>query len=110
MHTLDDAASTLSPPRQAAVVVKLRTSTTGGATATQAPPKRFACPHCAGSVLRIHRRWIDRLVGALIFMHVRRYRCGAPGCNWRGNLRCLSYAGPRRGVSSRFSEGPQATS
>ena len=73
-----------------------------------APAKRFACPHCAGPVLRIHRRWIDRLVGALILMHVRRYRCKTPDCDWRGNLRCLSYAWPRRGISSRYSDSSQA--
>jgi hypothetical protein len=44
-----------------------------------------ACPRCNGSVYRIHRRVIDKLV--CIFIPIRRYRCHSDDCRWEGNLR-----------------------
>lgn len=43
-----------------------------------------SCPHCASPVSRVHRRFVDRLCGALILLPLRRYRC--VGCGWQGNL------------------------
>lgn len=50
---------------------------------------RYTCPRCggAGSTLdmqRIPRRFVDRLVSALVSRH--RYRCRQPGCEWVGNV------------------------
>jgi predicted RNA-binding Zn-ribbon protein involved in translation (DUF1610 family) len=41
------------------------------------------CPRCGGSVQRIRRRWIDRMLSA--FAPLRRYRCHSPRCGWEGN-------------------------
>lgn len=46
--------------------------------------RRPACPACGGSVARIHRRLIDRLISMVVLRH--RYRCLALGCGWEGNL------------------------
>ncbi len=40
------------------------------------------CPRCGGSVHRIHRRWIDRVVS--VVLPVRRYSCRDHDCGWRG--------------------------
>jgi hypothetical protein len=44
-----------------------------------------ACPRCGGTVQRIRRRWIDRVLS--VFARLRRYRCHSPLCGWEGNLR-----------------------
>lgn len=44
------------------------------------------CPRCAGSVVRIKRVWLDRIISALLFP-VHRYRCEQLGCNWEGRLK-----------------------
>jgi hypothetical protein len=46
----------------------------------------FACPECRSSVVRVHRRLIDLLIGVLIVMPLRRYQCRNRNCNWHGNL------------------------
>lgn len=46
---------------------------------------RHTCPHCNGPIYRVRRRVVDVLLS--VFVPVRRYRCGAIGCNWEGNLR-----------------------
>jgi hypothetical protein len=41
------------------------------------------CPKCHGEKFyRIHRRFYERILG--VGMHVRRYRCSDPQCNWEG--------------------------
>jgi len=44
------------------------------------------CPHCNGPVIRVRRRFVDRLVSLL--MPVQRYRCRMKGwgCDWEGIL------------------------
>jgi hypothetical protein len=53
--------------------------------ASHAAHKR-KCPQCNGSVVRVRRRFIDRLMSLITPMH--RYRCGLNGwgCDWKGNL------------------------
>ena len=44
------------------------------------------CPACgAHSLNRVQRRFIDHLLG--MFGRVRRYRCYAFNCQWKGNLK-----------------------
>jgi hypothetical protein len=43
------------------------------------------CPLCAGYVVRIHRRYIDRVISW--FVPVHRYKCRDYNCQWQGNLR-----------------------
>jgi len=47
-------------------------------------PARRTCPHCGESVLRIHRRVIDRLYS--LYHPVYRYQCTSLECGWQGNL------------------------
>lgn len=42
------------------------------------------CPRCGDALMRVHRRFVDRLWSLL--QPVRRYRCDNPGCGWVGNL------------------------
>ncbi|WP_324778455.1 hypothetical protein [Thiobacillus sedimenti] len=47
---------------------------------------RHTCPACKRhGLVRIRRRFIDRLIG--LFVRQRRYRCTHPACLWEGNLR-----------------------
>jgi len=43
------------------------------------------CPRCYGSVMRVRRRYIDRLISVVVPVH--RYHCISPSCGWTGNLR-----------------------
>jgi hypothetical protein len=45
---------------------------------------------CTGSVDRIRRRPIDRIVS--LFVPVQRYRCLNLACGWEGNLRPVARA------------------
>ena len=54
---------------------------------TKKPPlAEPLCPHCKGPVIRVRRRFVDRLISLLI--PVQRYRCRMKGwgCDWEGNL------------------------
>ena len=42
------------------------------------------CPKCNGPVFREHRRLMDRLIS--LIRPVRRYRCDAHLCQWKGVL------------------------
>lgn len=46
--------------------------------------RRAQCPWCQGTVERIHRRFIDRLMSPILPRY--RYRCLSLGCDWEGNL------------------------
>ena len=46
-----------------------------------------ACPKCSGSIMRVHRKWFDRVLGATFLPEARRYRCTDPHCGWTGLLR-----------------------
>ena len=41
------------------------------------------CPKCAGNIVRIRRRWPDRLISKL-FAPMQRFRCEQFGCHWEG--------------------------
>ena len=43
-----------------------------------------SCPQCGDTVLRVHRRVIDRLYS--LFHPVYRYQCTSLECGWQGNL------------------------
>lgn len=43
-----------------------------------------SCPQCGDTVLRVHRRVVDRLYS--LFHPVRRYHCTSLECGWQGNL------------------------
>ena len=45
------------------------------------------CPKCSGPVMRIHRTWWDRFLGATFLPEARRYRCMDPKCGWNGLLK-----------------------
>jgi hypothetical protein len=49
---------------------------------------KHPCPRCAGNLLRIRRRVIDRLLSLFVPMH--RYECLHSFCLWKGNLRVRS--------------------
>jgi hypothetical protein len=80
----------MSPLRQAAdraMTTSCAPPTTGTSRAGAdgaAPPTR-TCPRCNGSVYRVPRRVVDRLLS--VFVAVRRHRCDEIGCHWEGNLR-----------------------
>lgn len=50
------------------------------------------CPRCSGSLIRIRRRVVDRIL--CFFTPVWRYRCsgdnGNPACAWQGNIHAYS--------------------
>ncbi len=45
----------------------------------------YCCPHCQGTVVRIRRRVVDRLIS--VVSPRQRFRCAAFGCGWEGTLR-----------------------
>ncbi|MBS1160669.1 MAG: hypothetical protein H6R15_3088 [Proteobacteria bacterium] len=54
--------------------------------------QRPVCPECGErSLIRIHRRMIDRLLG--IFVKVHRYRCEEFPCRWEGRLKVPKVSG-----------------
>jgi len=56
------------------------------ASSYDAHPDSYACPICgARDLIRIRRRFIDRIVS--LFVRQRRFRCTHSGCQWAGNLR-----------------------
>jgi Zn-finger nucleic acid-binding protein len=46
-----------------------------------------ACPKCSGPIMRVHRNWLDRVLGVTFLPEARRYRCMDPQCGWSGLLR-----------------------
>jgi len=60
----------------------------------------ISCPRCGASLIRVHRRPVDRLVS--LFKPMRRYRCSGPECEWTGNLPHAPSPGPEPG-------GPMST-
>jgi len=47
-------------------------------------PAKRSCPQCGDTVLRVHRRVIDRLYS--LFHPIYRYQCTSLECGWQGNL------------------------
>jgi Zn-finger nucleic acid-binding protein len=45
------------------------------------------CPQCSGPIMRVHRNWLDRVLGVTFLPEARRYRCMDPQCGWSGLLR-----------------------
>jgi hypothetical protein len=45
---------------------------------------RHTCPQCGQSLIRIRRRFIDRLTS--IVQPVHRFRCRNHTCQWQGNI------------------------
>lgn len=45
------------------------------------------CPKCSSPIMRVHRSWWDRLMGATFLPDARRYRCMRVECGWSGLLR-----------------------
>jgi len=43
------------------------------------------CPRCGGKLIRVRRRFADRLLS--LVRPVRRYRCRRADCLWEGTLR-----------------------
>ena len=54
------------------------------------------CPRCAGNLIRIRRRTIDRLLS--VVMPVHRYECPHYCCGWKGNIRVRSGAAEKLSV------------
>ncbi|MFN2328549.1 MAG: diguanylate cyclase domain-containing protein [Chromatocurvus sp.] len=72
------------------------------ARSTKAAPSALAepvCPRCKGSLVRIRRRIVDRII--CLFTLVWRYRCigdnGNPACAWQGNIHAYSPGGDKVG-------------
>jgi len=42
------------------------------------------CPRCGGWFLRVHRTFLDRVLGAVLFLRFFRYRCSNLECGWEG--------------------------
>lgn len=55
--------------------------------ASEPTRRRLTCPHCGGSVQRVHRHVIDMMINTL--WSVRRFRCLEPECGWEGRKRML---------------------
>lgn len=53
-------------------------------------PAKHHCPECASPLLRVWRRPIDRMLGAVAPVH--RYRCEKFSCQWQGNFRANAAA------------------
>jgi hypothetical protein len=49
------------------------------------------CPRCNGKLVRLHRRWIDRIFTKLFLPHTHRYRCVNRECGWSGLLHKRSH-------------------
>ena len=47
--------------------------------------RSLRCPRCQGSLVRVRRRLLDRIISLVSPRH--RYRCVAIGCGWEGTLR-----------------------
>ena len=45
------------------------------------------CPKCSSPIMRVHRKFWDRLLGTTIFPEARRYTCVNAQCSWTGLLR-----------------------
>lgn len=50
--------------------------------------QRRGCPRCGRDLLRVRRRYIDRILSLAIPVH--RYHCLSMGCGWKGNIRVRS--------------------
>ena len=50
------------------------------------------CPRCGGIAHRVRRRTVDRFLSMLVLRY--RFRCGAMGCGWEGNLPAKAPAEP----------------
>lgn len=78
-------------------VVDARSS--GGSHSAFAAP---VCPRCKGSLIRIRRRLVDRVI--CLFTPVWRYRCngdtGNPTCTWEGNVPSCSQRNDVTGQSA----------
>jgi len=61
----------------AAIVLRVRWRLLSTPRLTQ-----MKCPRCDGSLYRIHRTGIDRLIN--FYVPVRRYHCRADACGWSG--------------------------
>lgn len=48
-------------------------------------PLRPRCPICHRNTYRVHRRLVDLILN--LFVPILRFRCGAMGCDWEGNVR-----------------------
>ena len=59
-----------------------------------------SCPQCGDTVLRVHRRVVDRLFS--LFHPVHRYQCTSLECGWQGNL-------PRRALLEEDGLAPLTT-
>ena len=45
------------------------------------------CPKCSSQIMRVHRNWLDHILGATLLPEARRYRCVDSECGWSGLLR-----------------------
>ena len=69
-------------------------------------PGRPVCPECHSSLIRVRRRFIDRVLS--FFYPVHRYHCRSFVCNWEGNLCYTSALGRWKALES-CSDGRSAT-
>jgi hypothetical protein len=42
------------------------------------------CPRCSSKLHRVHRTWLDRLLGLIFLPNSARYRCSNSSCRWSG--------------------------
>jgi choline-glycine betaine transporter len=42
------------------------------------------CPRCGDKLIRIRRKWYDRVLSVVLFVPFHRYRCVYRDCGWKG--------------------------
>lgn len=42
------------------------------------------CPRCESKLHRSHRKFSDRVLGVVLFLSIRRYKCIDRNCGWQG--------------------------
>ncbi len=68
------------------------------------------CPRCQAPLYRVHRSMVDRLLGFVLRLELRRYRCTDGLCNWTGlRLRGEHHHHARRRRSEASAEGNPAS-
>ncbi len=81
----------------------VKTLATTGSVGTEEAPRsahRAECPVCKGSLYRVPRSFLDRVLS--VFVPVCRYRCHSWACGWEGNLRASGDSPSREGRSGVY--------
>lgn len=69
------------------------------------PTQEGECPLCHGTVYRIPRRTLDRLLSRFVLVH--RYHCGTMICGWQGAMRVKRQPQPPLDNAALLGRRPQ---